>query len=453
MSVTVYERNSGLGGACSTAEVTLPGFKHDLGSSVYPLGIASPFFRSLPLDNFGLRWIEPSAAVAHPLDDGSAITLEHNIEDTISQLDTHDALSWRRLFTPSVKNWSKLVSDFTRPLLRMPSHPLAMGRFGLPALLPADSLARRIFRNQPARALFAGIAAHSVLPLTRIASSATGIVLATAGQTTGWPIAAGGAQSITSALALYFHSLGGKIVLGKEIGDLSDLPSGDLTLFDTSASALARIARPALSSRFLGQLGRFKAGPGIFKIDYALSSPIPWTNPACSRAATVHLGGTLNEIAQSEYDAFYGRHSDRPFVLLVQPSLFDNARAPTGKHTAWAYCHVPTGSNQSLTKAIEAQITRFAPGFQDIVIARRPSNANDLASWNPNLQGGDVSGGAMTLTQLLFRPTRRGFRTSNPSIYLCSSSTPPGGGVHGMCGHLAALEAYKDLICPKSLNV
>jgi phytoene dehydrogenase-like protein len=452
MAVTVYERNSQPGGACSTAEVTLPGFHHDRGSSVYPLGVASPFFRSLPLDKFGLRWIEPSSAVAHPLDDGTAITLEHSIEDTIAQFDAHDARSWRRLFAPSVNSWPELVSDFTRPLLRIPSHPFAMGRFGLPALLPAEQLARLYFRSEPARALFAGIAAHSVLPLTRIASSATGLVLATAGQTTGWPIAAGGAQSITNALASYFKSLGGIILLEHEVATLSEIPSPDVTLFDTSVSALARIAKTDLSSAFLTQLSRFKPGPGIFKIDYALSSPIPWRNPACSRAATVHLGGSLSEIAQSEHDAFYGNHSDHPFVLLVQPSLFDSTRAPMGQHTAWAYCHVPTGSTLNRTKAVEAQIARFAPGFQDAVIARRPSNADDLAAWNQNLQGGDISGGAMTLTQLLFRPTRKGYRTSNPSLYLCSSSTPPGGGVHGMCGHLAALEACRYLLKPQPWN-
>jgi phytoene dehydrogenase-like protein len=442
VAVTVYERNGALGGACSTAEVTAPGFLNDLGSSVYPLGIASPFFRSLPLEEFGLRWIEPSASVAHPIDDETAITLEHSIEATVAQFNPHDAKAWQRLFTAFVKNWPKLVSDFTRPLLRIPSHPIAMGRFGLPALLPADMLARTIFRNEAARALFAGIAAHSVLPLTRIASSATGIVLATAGQTTGWPIAAGGAQAITNALAGYLKSIGGKIRLDQEVKDICDLPNADITLFDTSVSSLARIAGSVLSSSYLDKLGRFKPGPGIFKIDYALSSPIPWRNPACSRAATVHLGGTLPEIAQSEHDAFYGRHSDRPFVLLVQPSLFDPTRAPKGQHTAWAYCHVPTGSTLDRTAAIEAQIARFAPGFQDVVIARRTSSAADLATWNPNLKGGDVSGGAMTLTQLLFRPTIRGYRTSNPALYLCSSSTPPGGGVHGICGHLAALAAY-----------
>ncbi len=444
VSVTVYERNTTLGGACSTAEVTLPGFHNDLGSSVYPIGIASPFFRSLPLEDFGLRWIEPPVPVAHPLDGGTSVTLEHDLEGTCRQFCDHDAAAWRLLFGKNIENWNKLVSDFTKPLLRIPNHPVALSRFGIPALLPANMLAGAIFQDEPARALFAGIAAHSVLPLTRIASSATGIVLATAGQTTGWPIAAGGAQSISNALATYLKSLGGQIVLGHEITKLGDIPDADTILFDTSTSALGRIAEAALSKRFLERLRRYKPGPGIFKIDYALSDPIPWLNASCARAATVHVGGTLAEIVRSEHNAFYGQHSDRPFVLLVQPSIFDSSRAPAGRHTAWAYCHVPTGSTLDCTQAIEDQIERFAPGFRDVILARHTSNSTQLADWNPNLLGGDVSGGAMTLMQLLFRPTARGCRTSNPAIYLCSSSTPPGGGVHGMCGHLAALTAYDD---------
>jgi phytoene dehydrogenase-like protein len=445
VAVTVYERNATIGGACSTAEVTLPGFHHDLGSSAYPLGVASPFFRSLPLADHGLRWIEPPTPLAHPLDDGTAVTLEHAIEATVSQLSPHDATAWRSLFGSSVRNWPQLVEDFTQPLLRFPTHPVAMALFGLPALLPAQALANTLFQDERARALFAGCAAHSVLPLTHIASAATGIVFVAAGHTTGWPIAAGGAQALTNALASYLHSLGGRIVLNADIQALADLPAADASLFDTSVSSLMRIANTALTPSYLQRLSTFQRGPGIFKLDFALSQPIPWRAPECSRAATVHLGGTLAEIARSEHDAFYGRLNDRPYVLLVQPSLFDPSRAPEGKHTAWAYCHVPTGSIVDRTAVIEAQIARFAPGFQDCILARRASNSEALAEWNPNLAGGDVSGGAMTLSQLLFRPTARGYRTSNPSVYLCSASTPPGGGVHGMCGHLAALAAYQDL--------
>jgi phytoene dehydrogenase-like protein len=445
VAVTVYERNQQIGGACSTAEVTLPGFRHDLGSSAYPLGIASLFFRSLPLDEHGLRWIQPDYPLAHPLDDGTAVLQEHSIDRMIEQLDAPDAKAWKRWFGSPVRNWDALVSDFTQPLLRIPSHPIAMGIFGIPALLPAMTLAKLAFRGERARALFAGCAAHSVLPLSHMASAATGIVLAAAGHTTGWPIAAGGAQSITDALASYLRSLGGSIVTGVEVTALSQFEPADATLFDTNIDSLVRIAGGALSPGYVAQLRKFRPGPGIFKMDYALSQPIPWRAAACARAATVHLGGTLQEIARSEHDAFYGRQNDNPYVLLVQPSLFDASRAPAGKHTAWAYCHVPAGSNVDRSAIIDAQIERFAPGFRDCVLERRASNADDLARWNPNLLGGDVSGGAMTLSQLIARPTLREYRTSNPNLFLCSSSTPPGGGVHGMCGHLAAKAALQRL--------
>jgi phytoene dehydrogenase-like protein len=438
VAVTVYERNRQIGGACSTAEVTLPGFRHDLGSSVYPLGIASPFFRSLPLERHGLRWIEPDAPFAHPLDDGTAVLQEHDLNRMADQLDAHDAKAWRRLFASTVRNWSGLLEDLTQPLLRLPTRPVAIGLFGLPALLPARTLAKLLFRGERARALFAGAAAHSVLPLSHIASSAAGIVLAAAAHTTGWPIAAGGAQAIADALASHLRSLGGTIITGVEVSGLSQLETADATLFDTNVDSLIRIAGNALSPRYVGQLNKFRAGPGIFKMDYALSQPIPWRAAACGRAATVHLGGTLEEIARSEHDAFHGRQNDRPYVLLVQPSLFDASRAPAGRHTAWAYCHVPAGSDFDRSEIIDAQIERFAPGFRDCVLARRASSADDLARWNPNLLGGDISGGAMTLRQLIARPTLRQHRTSNPKLFLCSSSTPPGGGVHAMCGHLAA---------------
>jgi len=445
VAVTVYERNAQPGGACSTAEITLPGFRHDLGSSVYPLGVASPFFRALPLEQFGLRWIEPDATVAHPLDDGTVMLQEHSLEATATQFDSHDAHAWKSLLGSSVRDWPKLVEDVTQPLLRFPSHPVAMAFFGMPAILPAQTLARLFFRSERARTFFAGFAAHSVLPLTHIASSASGLVLAAAGHATGWPIIAGGAKGLTDALAAYFRSLGGTLLLNADVSNLAALTPADATFFDTSVEALVRIAGDALTPSFRSRLAHFKHGPGIFKVDYALSEPIPWHAPECARAATVHLGGSLAEIACSEHDAFYGKQCDKPFVLLVQPSLFDPSRAPEGKHTAWAYCHVPTGSTVDYTPAIEAQIARFAPGFQDCVLARRAAGPATLSEWNQNLTAGDISGGAMTLSQLLFRPTARGCRTSNPRLYLCSSSTPPGGGVHGMCGNIAALTAYKEL--------
>jgi phytoene dehydrogenase-like protein len=444
VAVTVYERSATPGGACTTAEVTLPGFQHDLGASAFPLGIASPFFRSLPLERYGLRWIQPAAAIAHPLDDGTALTLEASLEATAAQLTAHDASAWRQLLAPTVRHWNDLLEDFLRPLLSVPHHPLAMARFGLPALLPARLLARTAFQDERTRALFAGNAAHSVIPLTHLASAAPGLVLAAAAHSTGWPIAAGGAGSITAALIAHLTVLGGRIVCSAEVDDLRALPAADVTIFDTSVGAMERIAGAALAPQYVQSLRRFRPGPAAFKIDYALSAPIPWRAAACLRAATVHVGGSLDEIARSEHDAFYGRRNDHPFVLVVQPSLFDPTRAPAGQHTAWAYCHTPTGSVEDCTPAIEAQLERFAPGFRDCVLARRASNSAALAAWDPNLVGGDLSGGAMTLLQLLSRPTAKLYRTSHPQLYIGSSSTPPGGGVHGMCGHQAALAALHD---------
>ncbi len=454
VAVTVYERNAALGGACSNAEVTLPGFHHDLGASVFPLGVSSPFYRSLPLAGHGLRWIHPSAPLAHPFDDGSALTLEHTLEATAAQLSARDGRAWRRLFSSAVRNWPWLVEDVTQPLLRLPSHPWVMAAFGAPGLLPAQLLAGALFEDERTKALFAGVAAHSVLPLSSVASAATGIVLSAAAQAGGWPVAGSaipgiyGAQALSHAMASLLGVLGGRVVLNSEVGRLSDLPRADVTLLDTSVEALLRIAGQELTVGYRQRLQSFKRGPGIFKIDYALRRPIPWRAAACARAATVHLGGSLAEIAHAEQEAFYGSPSRpsgaRPFVLLVQPSLFDPARAPAGRHTAWAYCHVPTGCNLDRTQAIEEQITRYAPGFAECVLGRRVSNAKGLEEWNPNLIGGDISGGAMTLGQLFFRPTASLYRTSNSRIYLCSSSTPPGGAVHGMCGHLAALAAWKD---------
>lgn len=445
VAVTVYERNERIGGACSSAEVTLPGFVHDLGASAFPLGVASPFLRTLPLEQHGLRWIHPELPVVHPLDEGEAAVQEPALDRMAEHLPAHDARAWRSLFATSVEHWQPLLGDVTGPLLRVPRHPLVTARFGLPALLPARTLANAVFRGEQAKALFAGLAAHAVLPLTHLSSAAAGLLLGAAGHATGWPIAAGGSQSIADALAAHLRSLGGKIVCGVEVKQLDELPRADATFFDTSVEALIRIAGEALAPGYVRRLRAYRQGPAVFKLDYALSAPIPWRNADCGRAATVHLGGTLAEIAASEDAMFHGRLCERPFVLLVQPSLFDASRAPAGKHTAWAYCHVPRGSNVDRTAVIEAQIERFAPGFRDCVLARRASGASDLAQWNPNLAGGDISGGAMTLGQLLARPTLRSYSTSDPKLYLCSASTPPGGGVHGLCGHHAALAALHRL--------
>ena len=452
VAVTVFERNENIGGACSTAELTLPGFRNDVGSSCFPLGVASPLFRSLPLEEYGLRWIEPPAPMAHPLDDGTAVMLEHAVDATAAQFCQHDARAWRALMGPSVRDWDQLVEAVTAPWMGLPQRLDTMAGFGSVAMFPARGLARAVFREERARVLFAGVAAHAVLPLTHIASSATGLLLTTAAHTTGWPVAAGGAQCITQALAGFLRSLGGRIVTGFEVGSLQELErlnAADITLFDTSPKMMAAIAGDALTPSFRARLLQFRRGPGIFKVDYALRQPIPWAAAECSRAATVHLGGSLEEIVASEADAFAGRQNDKPFIIVVQPSLFDPERAPvaedgSAQHTAWAYCHVPSGSDDDRTAVIEAQIERFAPGFADCVLTRRSWNASALELMNPNLQAGDISGGEMTLEQLVMRPTLRGYRTSNRAVYLCSSSTPPGGGVHGMCGYNAALAALKD---------
>ena len=442
--VTVYERGPGVGGACSTGEITLPGFHHDLGSSVYPLGIASPFFRSLPLERHGLRWIEPDAPLAHPLDDGTAVMLEHSLEQTAAQLGEHDGRAWTHLLGPLVADWERLVETVMHPLSRVPRHPLGLAKFGLAAAQPAALLGKLLFRSERARALLAGNAAHSVLPLTHVASSGAGLVLMAAAHASGWPLAAGGAQALSDALASYLASLGARIYLHAGIERLDQLDPADVTLFDTSSRALDRIAGQTLTPSFRTRMRHFQQGPGAFKMDWALSAPIPWAAKECLRAATVHVCGSMAEVVRSEAASHNGRRCARPFVLLVQPSLFDPSRAPAGRHTAWAYCHVPHGSTADYTDAIESQIERFAPGFRRCILARRTSSPGALEAWNPNLVGGDVSGGAMTLSQLLTRPTAHLWRTSNPRVYLCSASTPPGGGVHGMCGFLAAQAAWRD---------
>jgi phytoene dehydrogenase-like protein len=438
-STQVFERNALIGGACSTAETTLPGFRHDLGSSVYPIGAASPFFRSLPIM---IPWIEPDAACAHPLDDGTAVMLEHSIEATIAGLDAADRRAYRSLVEPIVEHFPELLDEILGPIPHWPHHPLVLARFGLSALLPAATLARLRFSGGRARALFAGMAAHSVLPLDTLTSAAVGLVLLAAGHVGGWPIVHGGAQSLTDALAGHLRSLGGRIEASHEV---TEIPKGGVTLADVTPRQLIRIAGAGLPSGYRKQLERFRYGGGAFKVDYALSSPIPWTARECSRAATVHLGGTLEEIAASEQ----GFSSDRPFVLLVQPSLFDSSRAPAGQHTAWAYCHVPNGSGLARLDVIERQITRFAPGFHECILARSISPPAALEAWNPNLVGGDVSGGAMSPRQLLFRPTASLYRTPLSNLYLCGASTPPGGGVHGMAGFHAAQAVLREYGLPK----
>lgn len=436
--VTVYEGSQHVGGACSTGQVTLPGFHHDLGSSAFPMAAASPFFQSLPLEKHGLSWIHPELPLAHPLDNGSAVALPRAFSEMSAQVGDRDAAAWQRFFFPLVEGWDALVPELLSPILHLPRFPLLLARFGLPALLPAATLARLLFRDEPARALFVGCAAHSVMPLDSALSSAVGIVLVAAGHAVGWPVVAGGAQSLTNALAAHLQSLGGEIRTGVWVCHLSDLEPADLSFFDTSVRALEQIAGNRLTPAYRRSLLRFRPGPGVFKVDWALSQPIPWLAEACRRAGTVHVGGTSQQIIHAEQTVFAGQHPERPFVLLVQPSVCDPSRAPAGQHTAWGYCHVPNGSALDRTQAIESQIERFAPGFRDCILARRTQSAPQLEAWNPNLIGGDLSGGAMSLRQMVLRPGAGMYSTSDSATFLCSSSTPPGGGVHGMCGYHAA---------------
>ena len=437
VAVQVFERNRQIGGACSSAELTLPGFLHDLGASALPMAAASPFLSALPLAQHGFHFAHPEFPLAHPLDDGTAVALTDSIAAMSSQLPLPDARSWTSMFKPLVSNWPTLVREILGPLLHIPRHPFVLARFGLPALLPASTLARHVFHDARAQALFAGCAAHSVMPLESPLSSAVALVLAAAAHTVGWPVASGGSQSLSNALAAHLQSLGGVVHCDHPVEHLAQL-TGDGLFFDTGASALERIAGPALSGSFRARLRAFKPGPGAFKIDWALSEPIPWKAPECRRAATIHVGGTLAEIASSEAEVFAGKHPEKPFLILVQPSVADPSRAPAGRYTAWAYCHVPNGSTLDRTAAMEAQVARFAPGFADVILARRTHSTAQMEAWNPNLLGGDLSGGAMSARQMLLRPSIREYGTSNPRIFLCSSSTPPGGGVHGMCGFHAA---------------
>jgi phytoene dehydrogenase-like protein len=436
LDVEVLEAQSTPGGAVRTLDLTLPGFHHDFGSAVYPLAAGSPFFSSLPLAAHGLEWIHSPAPVAHPLDDGTAVVLERDLADAKSSLG-EDAKTWSDLVRPFVERWNELASEILHPLPFIPRHPALMARFGMLAVQPARLIARR-FRNPRTRALFAGLAAHSFLGLGELLSGAPGMLMAISAHAVGWPIADGGAQSLTSALCGVLKSLGGKITTSSPVHSLEELNGYDLFLCDLSPENLVKIADRKLSRGYKLRLSRFRYGPGVFKLDYALNAPILWKAQECSRAATVHLGGTFEEIAESEASVRSGKPADRPFVLLVQPSLFDSSRAPAGKHTAWAYCHVPRGSTVNMVDKIEAQIERFAPGFRDCILARSILSPADLERMDANLVGGDISGGIFDIHQFFSRPTTRHYATSAPNIYLCSASTPPVGGVHGMCGYYAA---------------
>lgn len=443
LKVDVYEAEAQLGGAARTMPLTLPGYLHDFGSAVHPMAAGSPFFGTLPLEQHGLRWIHSPADLAHPFDDGTAVLLRRDMESTLNYL-REDRQRWRDLFHSFAEQWPALAEDVLGPVLHMPRHPLLLARFGIKAVQPARFFAENQFHNARTRAVFAGLAAHSFLSLDVPVSAAIGLILAITVHSVGWPIPEGGAQSITNALAAQLEGLGGTIHTSRRIASISEVRDA-LTLCDVAPAHLERIAGERLTPAYKQLLSKFCSGPGAFKVDYALSQSIPWRARDCSLAATVHLGGSLEEIAHSEREMFQGRVAEKPFVLLSQPSLFDSTRAPAGKHTAWAYCHVPNGSKVDMTERIENQIERFAPGFRDCVLARHVATPADLEAADANLVGGDVSGGAMTARQILLRPTLRAYATSDPKIYLCSASTPPGGGVHGMCGFHAATLALRNL--------
>jgi phytoene dehydrogenase-like protein len=447
MRVDVFESEAEPGGATRTLPLTLPGFLHDFGSAVHPFAVGSPFFTSLPLAEFGLEWIHGEAPLAHPLDDGTAVVMERDLGETERALGV-DGPEWRRLVGPAAANWGDFAEDTLGPALRIPHHPLRMAQFGLTVVQSARGFARSHFSSERTRAVFAGLAGHSMLslddPLTATVALMFGITI----HACGWPIPRGGAQAIPRALIGYFQSLGGAVQTMRSIdaaafGELE--ANSDLILFDTAPRQLVEIAGERLPASYRRAFRRFRPGPGAFKIDFALSEPVPWHAAECRRAITVHLGGTLDEIAASEDAVAHGRVSERPFALLAQPTLYDSTRAPRGKHILWAYCHVPNGSSVDMTERIEAQIERFAPGFRDCVLARRVFAPATLEAMDANLIGGDIGGGALSLRQFFLRPTLRGYSTGTQKLYLCSASTPPGGGVHGMCGYHAAKTALRKL--------
>jgi phytoene dehydrogenase-like protein len=447
LQVDVLEAQSVPGGAARTLELTLPGFLHDFGSAVYPLGAGSPFFSSLPLADYGLQWIHSPAPLAHPLDDGTAVMLERDLGQAKDLLGI-DGAAWDKLMRPFVERWTEFAPEVLGPIRLIPRHPWLMARFGMVGLQPARAVARR-FRSERTRALFAGLAAHSFLSLDEPLSAAFAIMMAVPAHVVGWPIPRGGAQSITGALCGYLSTLGGKVTTSSAVRNLETLPGVfpkyDLYLCDLSPRQLVEVAGQRLSDGYKRRLGKYRYGSGVFKVDYALNAPIPWKARDCLRAASVHLGGSFEEIAAAEKAVRNGEDADRPFVILVQPSLFDSTRAPAGKHTAWAYCHVLNGSKVNMRERLEDQIERFAPGFRECVLARRVFSPADLESMDSNLIGGDIGGGALDIRQFLFRPTWRHYATSARDIYICSASTPPGGAVHGMCGYHAAKVALARL--------
>jgi phytoene dehydrogenase-like protein len=437
-SVLVTEAKEQIGGGSRTTELTLPGYRHDVCSAIHPMAAASPLFQMLPLSDFGLEWIGPPAALAHPLDDGTAAMLEASLDATAAAFDG-DAAAYRRLFGPFVRDHARLLPGLLGPL-RIPEHPILLARFGMRALRSASSLADAVFKTRHARALFAGCAAHSFLPFDRLTSAAIGLVLMLVAHVRNWPFPRGGSKAIARALGAYLEHLGGEIETGRAVRSIDELPRAKAILFDLTPSQLLEIGGERLPGGYRRRLEKYRHGPGVFKLDWALDGPIPWKAESCARAGTVHLGGTFEEIAAAESAIWRGVHPEKPYVLVAQQSLFDEARAPSGKHTGWAYCHVPHASTRDMTAAIEDQVERFAPGFRDRVLARSRLSTRELQSYNENYVGGDITGGVTDLGQLFSRPVARlvPYATPAKGIYICSSSTPPGAGVHGMCGYFAA---------------
>ncbi len=442
LSVIVFEAKDHIGGGAYTAELTLPGFRHDVFSAIHPLAAGSPFLRTLPLDRHGLEWIHSPVPLAHPLDDGTAVLMERSVKATAANLG-NDAASYRRLLDPLASHWDDLASDLLRPF-GFPRHPLLFSGFGLRAICSAAGLAETVFGGPRARALFAGLGAHSIMPLGKVGSAAIALVMCAAGHAVGWPMAKGGSRSIAEAMARYLESLGGVIVTNTPVASIEQLPKARVIVLDLTPRQVPGIVHD-LSPGYRSRLKRYRYGPAAFKVEWALDGPIPWRAPDCSRAATVHLGGTLNEIAHSESKVCHGKLPEKPFVILTQQSLFDSTRSPDGKHTAGAYCHVPNGSEVDMTEAIEAQVERFAPGFRDRILRRHKMSPLDLEEQNPNLVGGDIGGGVLSLRRLLRTGRSRPYSTPVKGLYICSSSTPPGAGVHGMCGYNAALEVLQQL--------
>ena len=445
LQVEVFEAETEPGGAARTLPLTLPGYLHDFGSAVHPFAAGSPFFSVLPLADFGLEWIHGEAPLAHPLDDGSAAVLDHDLAKAERLLGL-DGREWRRLVEPAVVHWSDFAEDVLAPALRIPNYPFRMASFGMTAIQSANSFARSHFTKPRTRAIFAGLAGHSFLSFDRPLSATIGLLFGITVHAVGWPIPRGGAGALSKALVRYLESLGGTVHTSRRIDAAAfrELEADSaVVLFDTSTRQLIAIAGERLKPDYRKALEQFQRGPGVFKVDFALSQPVPWRSADCYRAITVHLGGTIEEIAAAEDAVARGQCAEKPFVLAAQPTLVDPTRAPDRKHVLWTYCHVPNGSTFDMSERIEAQIERFAPGFRDCILARHVSAPADLEAADANLLGGDISGGAMTMRQMLFRPTSSGYATGTPNLFLCSSSTPPGGGVHGMCGYHAARLALK----------